>query len=500
MSGPTANQIQPADLVSMLGDWTCGTNALYKDLAAKLEVLIREGQLSAERVLPPERSLASALLVSRTTVAACYDALRTRRLVETRQGSGTWVRARVELPPSDSDSRAFPWPNLLQPSGRERQPMNGDVIGLRSTDVPASPVLSEVLETMTPREWAAATAEDGYAPAGLAGLRAALAHDLTERLGLPTTRDELLITTGAQQALHLVTSLFVKPGAGVILEDPTYAGALPLLRNAKARLLPVAVDEHGMQLDQARELMSTRSPSLVYVVPTYHNPTGVLLAEQRRHDLVRVAGEHKIPIVESLALNDIDISPTAAPPPLGALNRRLVMSIGSLSTLFWGGLRIGYIRAPKPVLGSLKRLKADVDMGSGLIAQFIAARLVGRSHEARLHRTQQLQRNYRHLTERLSTEIPEWSWTTPAGGASLWVRIPYGSATNYAQLALRHGVALLAGPLFSATGRHDDRLRIPFVLDERSLSEAVARLREAWLEYGSREGARSSDLLVTDSA
>ncbi|MDP9068465.1 MAG: PLP-dependent aminotransferase family protein [Actinomycetota bacterium] len=485
MNAP-ALQTDAAELASMLGDWASSAHPLYQDLGIKLESLIQEGHLAPETLLPPERVLAAALVVSRTTVTAAYDALRARGLVETLQGSGTWVRSRSGDTPVDPAATFFPWPNLLFPAPAKDRPTDPEVLGLRSTDVPASSIFLEAIETMTPADWRTALGNEGYLPAGVPELRAAIARHLTAQ-GLPTSADELMITTGAQQALHLVISLYVRPGRRVVLEDPTYAGALPLLRSARARLVPVPIDEHGMCIDRVREAMTTGAPALIYVVPTYHNPTGVLLSEQRRRELVGLASRKRVPIVESLALMDTGLTQFDPPPPLGAIDRQLVISIGSLSTLFWAGLRIGWIRAEKSVLGRLKRLKANLDLGTPLIGQFVAARALERAADARLDRAQQLRANYQHLVSLLESQIPEWSVTEPAGGASLWTRVPFGSATEFAQLASRQGVALLPGPMFSPTRGHDDHLRIPFVLDDASMTEAVARLRAAWSDYSQRE-------------
>ncbi len=199
-----SNQISPVHLASMLGDWISRTKALYRDLAARLEALVLEGDLAPDTLLPPERALAAALVVSRTTVAAAYDVLRRKRLVDTRHGSGTWVRANATAPAADSNGRAFPWPNLLRLPPLKSDPTQPDVIGLLSSDVAASSVLVEVAGSMTQRDWLTVTSDEGYCSAGLSELRVAIARDLTAR-GLRTSPAEILVTTGAQQALHLVS-------------------------------------------------------------------------------------------------------------------------------------------------------------------------------------------------------------------------------------------------------------------------------------------------------
>ncbi len=175
-----------------------------------------------------------------------------------------------------------------------------------------------------------------------------------------------------------------------------------MFERAGARLVPIPVDEQGARVDVVRQAMTTRPPALIYVHPTFHNPTGVLLAERRRQELIRIASEQAVPILENLVLSDVDLANKGTPLPMAANNGNLIISIGSLSTVFWSGLRIGWLRAPKRMLGRFKDLKANVDLGTGLIDQFIAARLLGSASEARAHQSRQLRANYLHLTSRLN--------------------------------------------------------------------------------------------------
>ncbi len=483
-------QLHAAEFARMMGEWAPGTGPLYRELAMKLQALIEEGALPPDSLLPPERPLAEALVVSRTTVSAAYEALRKRRLVESRRGSGTRVRARDAHHHLVDRTKSFPWPNLLRSSPAEQEARRDEVINLCATDMEASPALTDVLANMTRRDWGLATARDGYVPAGLPELRAAVARDLTAR-GVPTSTDQLLITTGAQQAYQLVVATFLKPGAGLIVEDPTYAGALTIFEDTHAQMLPVPLDHQGIDVNQARRWVETKRAALIHVTPTYHNPTGAVMSAQRRQDLVRLADEYKIPIVESLALHDIALSDAVTPPPIASINQRPVISIGSFSSLFWAGLRIGWLRAPKQLLGDLKRLKAKVDLGTPVIDQFIAVRLMPKIAAVKEQRCAEIRRRCLHLKDSLSQAIPDWSWSDPAGGASLWVQLPFGSATQFAQVAARHGVAILPGPAFSPSGTFDDRIRLSFVLDEETLSLGVERLARAWRDYvGAARGRR----------
>jgi DNA-binding transcriptional MocR family regulator len=160
-----------------------------------------------------------------------------------------------------------------------------------------------------------------------------------------------------------------------------------------------------------------------------------------------------------------------------------VLSIGSLSKLCWGGLRVGWIRAPEPVITRLASLKVASDLGSSMLSQVVAVALLDRADEVRRLRRAQITRQRDALAAALEQHLPDWSWTLPEGGLSIWVRLPHGDASEFAQVALRHGVSLLPGPSVSADGGHAQHLRLVYVHEPGVIAEAVARLARAWQAY-----------------
>jgi DNA-binding transcriptional MocR family regulator len=187
--------------------------------------------------------------------------------------------------------------------------------------------------------------------------------------------------------------------------------------------------------------------------------------------------------VEDESLVDIALEETP-PASIAALAPKApVMSIGSLSKLFWGGLRIGWIRAPEPVLLRLAGLKVASDLGSAMLSQLVAVHLLERADEVRRLRRAQIAEQRDALARELSRRLPEWSWMLPAGGLSMWVRLPHGDASEFAQVALRHGVSLLAGPSVSPDGGHPQHLRLVYVHEPPVMAEAVERLAQAWDAY-----------------
>jgi DNA-binding transcriptional MocR family regulator len=173
-----------------------------------------------------------------------------------------------------------------------------------------------------------------------------------------------------------------------------------------------------------------------------------------------------------------------------------VISIGSLSKLFWGGLRIGWIRAPEPLLLRLAGLKVAFDLGSSALSQLVAARLLERAQEVQLVRRGQLLERRDTLAAELARRLPEWSFTLPDGGLSIWVRLPYGAASELKQVALRHGVSLLAGPTVSADGGNAACLRLVYVHEPSVIAEAVLRLARAWEAYAPLASAEGRGVSV----
>jgi DNA-binding transcriptional MocR family regulator len=291
-----------------------------------------------------------------------------------------------------------------------------------------------------------------------------------------------MVTSGAQQAIALVGTLFLARNESALVESPTFLGALDALAASGATLSPIEVGPAGVRPDALREAVRQR-PRLLYLTPTFHNPTGATLPEGARREIARLASDVHLPILEDESL--VDIALGAPPPPsIAALAPKApVISIGSLSKLCWGGLRVGWIRAPEPVLTRLASLKVASDLGSSMLSQVVAVRLLERADEVRRLRRAQIKRQRDALAAELRRRLPDWSWTLPEGGLSIWARLPHGDASEFAQVALRHGVSLLAGPAISADGGHPQHVRLVYVHEPRVIAQAVERLARAWQSY-----------------
>ena len=482
------------DLVPLIGDWSTAAGPLYSRLARAMQSAIEGGELVAGTRLPPERPLAEALGVSRTTVVLAYGKLREHGLLESRQGSGTWVPRRAphsHAAPRDERSRSF----LVDSLARAASDAPADTIAFMGACLPGSGLaLGE--------EWRAAEVDvaqlacgTGYSPQGWLPLRQAIAAHFETR-GVPTTPDEILVTNGAQQAIDLLGRLLVGRGETVVLEDPTYLGAIDAFTLAGARLLPVPVGPGGAEIPALRRATQHATPALVYLVPSFHNPTGSVMPEGARREVAALAEATGVAVVEDESLAELTFGAEPPPPIAAFAPRAAVFSVGSLSKLFWGGLRVGWVRGPRPLITRLTRFKVAADLSGSLLGQALATRLLARRDEVARMRRRESRRRFLALTALLRERLPEWSWTEPAGGLTLWVRLPTPNAEELARVCPRHGVSIVPGPVHSPSHAFADRLRLPYVMDEGPLAEGIARLARAWHECRRPAGERRIDVIV----
>jgi DNA-binding transcriptional MocR family regulator len=276
-----------SNLAKTLGGFPRGDGPLYQQLAQAITLAVERGDLLPGTRLPPERTLAETLKLSRTTVVQAFARLREAGTIESKHGSGTWVRRAGKTgwpsPQEHEVSSAFRR-NVVFRSLIER---SGDAISFVSAQLQALPEVDAAAKMVARKGAASLGHGEGYFPMGLPALRQAVAAHL-ERAGLPTREEQVLITNGAQQAISLVAGLLVARGETVVTEDPTYIGAIDVLVSAGARVLAVPGAAQDLDLDRLRALLAMR-PRLLYLVPTYHNPTGGLMPEHARREVARLA-------------------------------------------------------------------------------------------------------------------------------------------------------------------------------------------------------------------
>jgi DNA-binding transcriptional MocR family regulator len=470
-----------AALGELIGRHLPGPGGLYRRLADAITALIGSDELPVGARLPAERPLAEALAISRSTVVAAYDELRARGLVESRRGSGTTVAASAGRGRSGADKRM---PTGYGESLFHRITVDpGEVIAMTYAVDPGMPELARELEDLARTDLPVLLQGVGYHPRGLQELRERIADHFSGS-GLPTTADEIVVTSGAHQAIALATQMYLRTGATVVIEQPSWPGCFDLFGAAGGRVVGVPLDDAGIRPDLLAAALAEHQPAMLFVMPTFHNPTGRLMSANRRRQVAELAAKYGVVVVEDNAYSAWDPAGPEIPPPLAAFapKNAEVFTIGSVSKAVWGGLRIGWIRAPKPLAERLARHKALADLGSPVIDQALTARLLPRLHEMTAERARLATVRRKLMGQLLTERLPEWSWDEPDGGSALWIRLPDTDARMFAQVALRHGVEVVAGRAMDPTGEHDDHLRVPFSYPAEVMSDAVDRLAGAWRE------------------
>ncbi|MFC4587487.1 aminotransferase-like domain-containing protein [Sphaerisporangium corydalis] len=486
------------EVIASFGTWATGTGPIYRRLADGIRKAIEGGSLPPGQRIPSERQLATVLRVSRTTVVAAYEALRDAGLVESRRGSGTRVAATARPTRSISDGRV---PGGTGSSMYQRLIEGpGDLISLTCSAEGAVPELVAAFRELAGADLATAFDEPGYHPAGLPELRQAIADHLTAT-ELPTTPDQILVTTGAHQALVLVSELYLRPGGTVLAESPSWPGCLDVLRSRGAHIVTVPLDDEGPDVRLMAEALADRRPDLVYLMPTFHNPTGVLMSVARRRRIAELCARHDVPVIEDNAyiVQTAAVAPGPSPDasrPLGEprdLPRLLaayaprgaeVLSAGSLAKVIWAGLRMGWVRGPAEIVERLARRKALADLGSPVIDQMLAARLVPQLPRIEAARAPERERRLDRIEKLLRDRLPEWRWRRPYGGSGLWIELPGVDATEFSHVALRHGVEVVPGAVTDPSGAHDRFMRLPYTFTDEVLDLLVDRLARAWAEIG----------------
>jgi 2-aminoadipate transaminase len=309
-------------------------------------------------------------------------------------------------------------------------------------------------------------------------LAALMAEESTE-----VDPDDVLVTTGAQQALDLVGKVFVDPGDEVVVEGPSYVGALSAFSAYEPRFVHVDLDDDGLIVDQLEEaLVRGVRPKFVYTVPNFHNPAGVTMSYERRQRLVGLCREARIPIVEDNPYGMLRFEGESLP-TLRALDPENVIYLGTVSKIFSPGVRVGWAVAEPGVLQRLILAKEAADLCGSSFTMLVTERyLSGQTWRANLDTLVGTYRSRRNtMLDALEEHFPPAArWTHPAGGFYVWVTLPdYVDARTMLAAAVERRVAYVPGTGFYADGRGKDRMRLAFCYPtEDRIVEGVRRLGE----------------------
>ncbi len=434
---------------------------LYQQIADDIERRISYGEFPPGSLLPSERKLADQLEVNRSTVVLAYAELRALGIIESRTGSGTRVsKYKWGATPKHTPN----WHRYVEGGSflpnltflrriREALQKDKSLIDFASGELGAD--ISPVKEINTLIDENHYTEYLGYDdPQGFVPLREALVSYLSQYRGIQATESSILITSGSQQSLYLITQCLLTPGDAVAIEDPSYCYSLPMFQSAGLRLFRLPVDQQGVRPEDVRTLYKKHRIKMVFINPNYQNPTGALLDAERRIELLNVASELGLPIVEDdpFSLTSYDGTP---PLPLKSIDSiGSVLYIGSFSKIAASGLRVGWMVAPHSVVERLADARQQMDFGLSVVPQKVAAQFFKspyiQSHLERLRMHLLYKRDL--LIEALRNELPGLvSFSIPQGGLHLWCKIiPEVNDSKLLEEAIRNGVIFVPGSVYGS--------------------------------------------------
>ena len=465
---------------------------IYRQLIRQIQMQIESGELPAGTRLPASRTLAKRIDVSRISVVNAYAELRAEGYLSAHAGRGTFVskdNSPAATTPMNSNGATVENNNLPDQSLRDlmRLARRHGIINFSHGSPPPEffpmGMLREAMNTVLDRDGAnALTYEmtEGYPP-----LRSAV-RDYVSALGIRTRAENVLITGGAQQALDLVIQSLVAEGETIVTSNPTYIGVIDIARTRRIKVHGIPTDDDGMRLDCLEHYLMENQPRLIFVMPSFQNPTGQVMPLHRRRQLINLAETYNVPIVEDAIYHEFRYDGDA-PPPLKALDENnRVIHISGFTKMLLPGMRIGYLIAGGGQFDRFVRVKQAADISTSGLNQRVIHLMIQRGVLAH-----HLERNNRELRRRRDAALeaaeehfpPGTTWNMPEGGLYLWAQLPKSGPTA-AELfiaAVQNQVAFAIGNIFylNGGGSHNMRLNYGLQTPER-IQEGFKRLGRAW--------------------
>lgn len=489
-----------------------GEEPLYRQLIRQIRAQIDSAQLPAGARLPASRDLARQLGISRISVVNAYAELRAQGLLSAQAGRGTFVASAVRVASDNAvrDSEA------AVASSREGQPRHmaarrassiremmrlarkPGVINFGHGAPPKEffPVrhLRDAINHVIERDGADALSYE--VPEGYLPLRVAV-RDYVRAIGIECRHDNVLITGGAQQAIDLVLQSLMRDGETLLTASPTYLGIMDIAGARRVRIQGLPIDEDGMRIDALARALEFHRPRLIYVMPSFQNPTGHLMPMYRRRQLLRLASDHGIPILEDEVYREFRFDGESLPPLKALDDSGIVMHANAFTKMLLPGMRIGYLIADGPYYERLVRIKQAADISTSGLNQRAIHLLLERGLLAKL-----LERNRQELRRRRDAALvaaeahlpPGSAWYPPQGGLYLWVELPAGgpSAAETFISAIQRDVAFAIGSMFYTGDGGSHAMRLNYGIHKPDvIIEGFRRIGAAWAalvaDYGAVE-------------
>jgi DNA-binding transcriptional MocR family regulator len=438
---------------------------LYLQIVTQIKQQISNGSLPPGTRLPPVRSLAEQLDLTRLTVHSAYSELQADGWVEATVGRGTFVSHPPQPPsPPPTLGRNVTPDGVMSDMLQLNQISGIRALGQADPDAALFPV-DEFWQCLDAVRSQGAELMRYGTPQGDVALRIALTDLLRDR-GVDAMPDEIIVTAGVTQSLSLIARALAEPGDYVLVEQPTYLGLLNVLKAERLQPISVPLDQHGPQLDAVEHLIAKYRPRFFYSVPVFQNPSGTVMAPDRRRDLLELAARFRLPLVEDDIYGRLSYDKPAPPALLADDDSGQVIYTSGVSKMLMPGLRIGYLVAPPALRGPIVSLRRATDLYGQSFAQRALAEFLQRGRlSAHLRRVMP---HYRERRDTLLRSLDRWmpagvSWTRPTGGFSCWLSLPQHAALDgLYRMALDRGVAYTPGEVFLAQPDDCQHMRICF--------------------------------------
>jgi GntR family transcriptional regulator, regulator for abcA and norABC len=438
----------------------------FQQIVDFIKEKIAYGEWPTGSKIPSQRKLAKLFDVNRSTVITALEELMADGLIEGKMGIGTvvinntWTLLATNPPPDWNEHIKF---GLHKPSQSTVQEINQAESNTNLIQLSRGELSTEIFPLDTMKLIMKRVSEKmlafGYEePKGFLPLREALSVYL-KTVGIHASPSSILIVSGALQALQLISIGLLHRGSNVLLEKPSYLYSLYVFQSAGMKLTGLPIDEHGLRPNAISISNKMQGRSILYTIPSFHNPTGILMSEKRRRELLEVCKKRQLPIIEDDIYRELWID-EPSPAPLKAMDRNgHVLYLGSMSKTLSPGLRIGWVVGPDPVIERLSDIKMQTDYGTSSLSQRVAAEwLTSGLYEQHLGSVrEQLKIRRTVFLEALDFYLKDIAtWDVPKGGFFIWLKIlPELSMRDLYLKGLSEGILINPGNIYAQkSGRY----------------------------------------------
>lgn len=461
---------------------------LHQQIYEYMKKKIMNGEWTIGTKIPPQRTLAHDFKVNRSTIVTALDELTADGLIESKVGRGTevinntWSIISSTPPP---DWRSYVRSGLHQPNQSVIQDINNaeirsDIIRLGTGELSPELLPSEKMKSVFLKNTEQTLSLSYTEPKGNLYLRETIC-DYLKTKGIEATPSSVLIVSGGLQALQLISLGLLHKGSTIFHETPSYLTSVNVFQSAGMNLFEVPMDNEGIKTDLLGRLKRQHNGTLLYTIPSFHNPTSILMSKNRREQLLDVCSKERLPILEDDVYGDLWFD-QPVPKPLKAKDQQgLVLYMGSMSKTLSPGLRIGWLVGPEPVIDRLSDIKMQTDYGSSSLSQYAVAEWLKSGlydeHIKHIRKELKVRRDLTiQILEKYFSEVA--TWNNPKGGFYIWLKLNVQvSMDNLFKKALKEGILINPGNIYDRNDSNNIRISYSYATSEQ-LEKGLMKLAE----------------------